>query len=66
MLPFLIGIGIDSFSVEPSKLVKVKQVIGKISYAECRELSKLLIKARTTDEILGLLHESFPDFSEDS
>ncbi len=64
MLPFLIGIGIDSFSVEPAKLVTIKEVIGKISYEACKELSQRLIKARSTDEIVEILHESFPEYSE--
>ncbi len=60
MLPFLIGIGIDSFSAEPSRLAAVKQRISTLSYEECRAAVPELLGLKTTDAVVDMIAERFP------
>ncbi len=58
-LPYLIGIGISSFSVEPAKLVSIKQLISKLSYEKCTMYAHDLLQARTTGEVERKISKSF-------
>jgi len=60
LLPFFIGIGIYNFSVEPSRLVEMKQLIATISYEDCVNYANGLLQARTASEIENLIAESCP------
>lgn len=59
MLPFLIGIDICRISVEPSKLVQVKQLISGLSYDECRSYAASLLQARTIQDVEQKISETY-------
>lgn len=60
LLPFLIGIGICCFSVEPARLVSVKQHIAEVSYESCVNYAQQLLAARTVTDIDSVIKEHCP------
>lgn len=40
-IPILIGLGLKNFSMNPSKILKVRRLITSLSFEECKELAKM-------------------------
>ncbi len=54
-LPLLIGLDIDSISVNPALLLNVKRNISECNYKESKQLVKKLIKANTKEQVMDIL-----------
>ena len=54
-LPFLIGIGVRSLSVEPIYLPAVQAAISGIELAAAQALAERMVAATTVDEVTELL-----------
>lgn len=51
LVPFLIGIGVCCLSVEPARLVEVKQLVAELSLSQCQEYAEDLLQAKTVAEV---------------
>ena len=52
MVPLLIGLGVDEFSVSPSAVPIVKDVIRKIRYSEAETLAKTILSSESAVDVL--------------
>jgi phosphotransferase system enzyme I (PtsI) len=55
--PFFVGVGIDQLSMEPMLIPQVKELIRKVSYADCEDLTQQVLSCRKVDEVRQLLQE---------
>jgi len=46
-----LGMGLDEFSVAPSKIPKFKETISKISYKQAKDIAEKVLSLGTADEI---------------
>jgi len=53
-----LGMGLDEFSVAPSKIPKFKETISKINCFEAREIAEKVLKLGTAEEIREVLQRS--------
>ncbi|HMP72157.1 MAG TPA: phosphoenolpyruvate--protein phosphotransferase [Kiritimatiellia bacterium] len=60
MLPFLVGIGIHAFSVEPRRIPSVHQVVTKLSYGVCGKGAKKVLKLGRLAEIDAAIRAMAP------
>ena len=54
-LPFLIGIGVRSLSVEPVYLPAVQNTVARIHLADAQALAEEMLAATSIEEVTGLL-----------
>jgi phosphoenolpyruvate-protein kinase (PTS system EI component) len=52
MVPLLIGLGVDEFSVSPSAVPIVKDVIRKIRYSEAERLAETILSSESAVDVL--------------
>lgn len=55
MLPILLGLGLDEFSVSPGGIGEVKEWIGRLSARECRAIALEAIKAESAEKAEQLI-----------
>lgn len=55
MVKFLIGIGLRSFSVEPSRIAKLKQIIGETTVSDCEAFAAAIMKLQTLKDVENFL-----------
>lgn len=55
MIPLLIGLGIEEFSMTPEALLEVKAKVRSVSFKECHKLAAQAVKAWTGTEVKNLL-----------
>ena len=55
MIPVFVGLGVKSFSVDPSRILRVKKAVEEMSAASCRELALRVLAAHSKEEVLGEL-----------
>ncbi len=64
----LIGLGVDSLSVEPSMLPEIKKIIRGMSLKDARSVATTALKFSTAKEIeqylTGILRKEFPEIAE--
>ncbi|MDD3337365.1 MAG: phosphoenolpyruvate--protein phosphotransferase [Lachnospiraceae bacterium] len=51
MLPILIGLGLDEYSMTASSILELKQAASRIDTAECKELAARVMRLGTWDEV---------------
>ena len=54
-IPFLLGLGLDEFSMGTSAIPKARELIRSLSYSECQELSKLALACSSVAEVQALI-----------
>jgi len=54
-IPILVGMGLDEFSMSPSRIPSAKQLIRQLDSAECRNLADQALAASTAEEVKGLV-----------
>ena len=59
-VPLLVGLGIDSVSVHPNSVPRVKALVRQCTYADCRRVAEKACRARNGTELLALV-KSFHD-----
>jgi phosphotransferase system enzyme I (PtsI) len=52
MVPLLIGLGVDEFSVTPSAVPLVKDVLRKIRYSEAEALARVVLQSESASDVL--------------
>jgi phosphoenolpyruvate-protein phosphotransferase (PTS system enzyme I) len=53
----LLGLGLDEFSVVPSVIPEIKEIIRGTTIAEARELAEAALRQKTTDDVKTLLND---------
>ncbi len=56
-LPLLVGMGLTTFSVGPTRVPEVKKIIASLSYEECRQLAEKVMTIPTADRVEAALQE---------
>ncbi len=54
LVPLLMGLGVDEFSVSPNAVPLVKDAIRSIRYAEAEGLAEEALRSESASEVLGL------------
>lgn len=54
-IPLLLGLGLDEFSMNASKILKARKIISKLEYRKCKELAEKALKMSSATEIEKLL-----------
>lgn len=54
-IPLILGLGLDEFSMNPSKILKARKIISNLSYKECKTLANKVLEINTATEIEDLL-----------
>lgn len=57
-VPLLLGLGLDELSMSGPAIPEVKQVIGKVTLAECTTLATLALAAESATEVRNILGSS--------
>ncbi|MCK4857346.1 MAG: phosphoenolpyruvate--protein phosphotransferase [candidate division Zixibacteria bacterium] len=60
-IPLLIGLGLKIFSVIPPSLPRVKRMISRMEYIECRELADRVMMQTTTEKVEALLRKWYAE-----
>ncbi len=55
-IPLLVGMGLRSFSVVPTRVAKVKRLIASLDFSDCRALAERVLTVPTTEKVEALLH----------
>ncbi|PKK89563.1 MAG: phosphoenolpyruvate--protein phosphotransferase, partial [Tenericutes bacterium HGW-Tenericutes-7] len=56
----LLGLGIDELSMAPTKILKQREIIQKISYEKIKELTKNVIELESEKDIQALILKNMP------
>ena len=68
LVPLLIGLGVDEFSVSPSSVLLVKDVIRKLRYSQAEELAEAVMASGTGSDVMSrcraLVKEIAPEILE--
>jgi len=51
LVPFLLGIGLDEFSVNASSVLPLRAKIGELKLSECQKLARRVLECSTSDEV---------------
>ncbi len=51
VLPLLLGMGVDSFVVNPGQLLRCRQMLNQCSYAECQRLAAEVMEMEATSQV---------------
>ena len=52
MVPLLIGLGVDEFSVSPSLVPMVKDVVRKLKFSEAESLAETVLRMESASDIM--------------
>ncbi|GHU47641.1 hypothetical protein FACS1894218_2490 [Bacilli bacterium] len=53
-IPLLLGLGIDSFSVSASAILKTRKIINSLTFTECQVLVNKALNLESTNEVNDL------------
>lgn len=56
-IPLLLGLGLDEFSMNPSKILRARKMITELNYKECCDIAKEIIELSSAKEIEKKLKE---------
>ncbi|NDD91512.1 phosphoenolpyruvate--protein phosphotransferase, partial [bacterium] len=51
LVPVLLGMGLDEFSMSPNSILKVRRLIHSLNYAETQTLAKQVLQCSTSQEV---------------
>lgn len=58
LIPLLLGMGLDEFSMSASSVLKAKKLMVELSYEDCKKVVPKVMKMGTADEIRNFLEEN--------
>lgn len=50
-IPVLVGLGLDEFSMNANKILRVRKLIRKLNFKDCQKLAEEVLKLSSTEEI---------------
>ncbi|KXZ39519.1 phosphotransferase system, enzyme I, PtsI [Alkalithermobacter thermoalcaliphilus JW-YL-7 = DSM 7308] len=59
LIPILIGMGLDEFSMSPISILPARKLINSLSYEEMKKISDEVLKLTTADEIQEYIQKVF-------
>jgi len=60
-VPVLIGLGLDEWSMDAGSMLKIKQLITKLSKKDCEELTAELLQLGTAEEIKSRIRQFYKE-----
>ena len=54
-IPLILGLGLDEFSMNPSKILRARKIISNLSYKDCKTLANKVLELNTAIEVEDLL-----------
>ncbi len=60
MVPFLLACGMDEFSMTPSSILKTRELISKLNYAELKERLNEIVMLKTKEEVEEFMKSLLP------
>jgi phosphoenolpyruvate-protein phosphotransferase (PTS system enzyme I) len=60
LVPLLLGMGLDEFSVSVSVIPEIKKVIRGMPFKKAKEIAKSALKKKTSDEVFQLIRDNVP------
>ena len=54
-IPLLVGLGLDEFSMNANKILKVRKLITDLSFEECKQLAKKVLQLNSTEDVKRIL-----------
>ena len=54
-IPLLVGLGLDEFSMNANKILKVRKLVTDLNFEECKELADSVLKLPSTEEVKNVL-----------
>ena len=54
-IPLLVGLGLDEFSMNANKILKVRKLITDLSFEECKELTNKVLEFDSTEDVKRIL-----------
>lgn len=55
LIPLLLGMGLDEFSMSASFVLKAKKLMGELNYENCKKIVQKVMKMSTSEEIRSFL-----------
>ena len=56
-IPLLVGLGLDEFSMNPTKILNSRKMIRNLNHKECKKLVQEILKMSSVSEIKARLEE---------
>ena len=56
-IPLLVGLGLDEFSMNPTKILNSRKMIRNLNHKECKKLAQEVLKMASSSEIKARLEE---------
>jgi phosphoenolpyruvate-protein phosphotransferase (PTS system enzyme I) len=60
LVPLLLGMGLDEFSVSVSVIPEIKKVIRGMPFKKAKEIAKAALKKKTSEEVFQLIRDTVP------
>ena len=54
-IPLLVGLGLDEFSMNANKILKVRKLITDLDFEECKQLAKKVLQLNSTEGVKRIL-----------
>ena len=54
-IPLLVGLGLDEFSMNANKILKVRKLINDLDFEECKQLAKKVLQLNSTGDVKRIL-----------
>lgn len=54
-IPLLVGLGLDEFSMNANKILKVRKLITDLDFEECKQLAKKVLELESTEGVKRIL-----------
>ena len=57
LIPLLIGLGLDEFSMNSNKILKSRKIINQLKKEKCKELAEEILRLSSANEVEKKLRE---------
>jgi len=59
LIPFLLALGLEEFSMSPSSILRVRRLIASLNYDSLRHEVEAVLNAEDSDQVLNILKKTF-------
>ena len=60
-IPILVGLGLDEFSMNPTKMLSARKMIRSLSHKECKKIAQEVLKMNSATEVKAKMEEYIKD-----
>lgn len=61
MMPLMLGMGADGFSVNPGQILRAREILNSCSYTDCKKTAGEILRLARADEIVKKMEELKPE-----